>query len=244
MSVNYSEELSQAFVVGPNELKKLVGLLEKRIGKVSFSAECIDKIQREFTTVKDLIDYENSKSKRICRIYLSARSEDYSKSATIAFRDSSSFSGGVSLSITANEDVVLQLKDKMLDIVVGTRPWYNLLAHSDLATPTGFVFYLLFCVVVIVLNTFIAFKFGLISDSKEGMELGDQLMSFIWLTFIIFFILYFAFFSKLLKRLFPLGIFAIGQGKSQYETLERIQWCVVIAFMVSLAAGVVLLIFK
>lgn len=143
MNVNYSETLSQAFVVGPDELKKLVELLQKRIGEVSISADCIDNIQREFTTVKDLIDYENPKSKRICRIYLSAR-EGFEKSATIAFRDSSSFSGGVSLSITAREDVVLRLKDKILDIVAGTRPWYNSLARLDSATPTGFVFYLLF----------------------------------------------------------------------------------------------------
>ena len=94
MNVNYSDELPQAFVVGPDELKKLVELLEKRIGEVSISADCIDKIQREFTTVKDLIDYENPKSKRICRIYLTA-GEGFEKSATIAFRDSSSFRGGV-----------------------------------------------------------------------------------------------------------------------------------------------------
>ena len=65
-----------------------------------------------------MIDYENPKSKRICRIYLSAR-EDFEKSSTIAFRDSSSFSGGVSLSITAREDVVLRLKDKIFGYCCG-----------------------------------------------------------------------------------------------------------------------------
>lgn len=242
MNVNYSEELSQAFVVGPDELKKLVDLLQERIGKVSISADCIDKIQREFTTVKDLIDYENPKLKRICRIYLSAR-EGFEKSATITFRDSSPFSGGISLSITAREDVVLRLKDKMLDIVAGTRPWYNLLARFDSATLTGLVFYFLFFLIGIILSTFIAFKFGLISDSKEEMELGDQLEALIFLTSIIFPIVYFAFLSKLLEWLFPLGVFIIGQGKSRFKNLKWVQG-VVITFMVSLAAGVVLLIFK
>lgn len=244
MNVNYSEELSQAFVVEPEELKKLVELLQKRVGTVSISADCVDNIERKFSTVKELIDYENPKSKRVCRIYLSARSEDYSKSATLVFRDSSSFSGGVSLNITAREDVVLRLKDKILDIVAGTRPWYNSLARFDSATPTGFVFYLLFFVVVIILSTFIAFKFGLISDSKEEMKLRDQLRAFIWLTSIIFSIMYFAFFSKLLKWLFPSAVFTIGQGESQYETLKRVQWGVVISFAVSFAAGCLLLIFK
>ncbi len=243
MKVNYSEELPHAFVVGPDELKKLVGLLQECIGEVSLSVDCIDKLQREFPTVKDLIDYENPKSKRICRIYLSAR-EDIEKSATITFRDASSFSGGVSLSITAREDVVLRLKDKMLDIVAGTRPWYNSLARSDLASQTGLVFYFLSFLGVIVLSTFIAFKFGLISDSKEGMEFGDQLRSFIWFTSAIFVIVYLAFFSKLLKWLFPLAVFTIGQGEYRFETLKRVQWGVVISLAVSLAAGCLLLIFQ
>ncbi len=239
MSVNYFEELSQAFVVGPEELKKLVEPLQKHIGKISISTDCMDNIQREFSTVKELIDYENPKSKRIRRIYLSARSDDYLKSATIAFRDSS-FGGGVSLSITAREDAVLRLKDKMWDIVAGTRPWYNLLARFDSGTLTGLVFYFF----LIILSTFIAFKFGPISDFKEEMELEDQLTVFILFTSVIFSMVCLVFFSKLLKWLFPLGIFAVGQGISRYETLEQIQWCVVIPFIVSLAAGVVLLIFK
>ena len=109
LNVNYSEELPQAFVVGPDEIRELVELLDKRIGKVSISADCLDKIQREFTTVKDLIEYENPKSKRICRIYLTAR-EGFEKSATIAFRDSSCLGEVYRLSITAREDVVLTVK--------------------------------------------------------------------------------------------------------------------------------------
>ena len=239
MSVNYSEELSQAFVVGPDEFKKLVDLLQKHIGKVSISTDCIDKIQRKFTTVKDLIDYENPKSKRICRIYLSARSEDYAKSATIAFRDSSSFSGGVSLSITAREDVVLRLKDKILDIVAGTRRWYNPLTPFDFTSITHWGIYFLFICVVFSLIGFLAFKFGLISDDKEGIELRDQVRGFIIFPSFIFIIMFFTFLSKPFKWLFPSGVFTISQGKSRFETLKWIQRSVAIPFVVSLTAGLV-----
>ena len=244
MNVNYSEELSQAFVVGPAELKKLVELLQKRIGKVSISADCIDKIQREFTTVKDLIDYENPKSKRICRIYLSAR-EGFEKSATIAFRDSSSFSGGVSLSITAREDVVLRLKDKILDIVEGTRPWYNALTRFfDVANIKHWIVYILFAFLVFILIGFLALKFGLISDDKEGIEFRNQVRVFITFPSVIFLIVCFTFLSKPFKRLFPSGVFTIGQEKSRFKGLKRFQWGVVISFAVSFAAGCLLLIFK
>ena len=245
MSVNYFEELSQAFVVGPEELKKLVEPLQKHIGKISISTDCMDNIQREFSTVKELIDYENPKSKRIRRIYLSARSDDYLKSATIAFRDSSSFSGGVSLSITAREDIVLRLKDKILDIVEGTRPWYNPLTRFfDVANIKHWIVYILLVFSMVILIGFLAFKFGLISDDKEGIELRDQVRGFIIFPSFIFLFVCFAFLSKPFKCLFPLAVFTIGQGKSRFKSLKRVQWGVVISFAVSFAAGCLLLIFK
>ena len=239
MNVNYSEELPQAFVVGPDELKKLVELLQKRIGEVSISADCIDKIQRKFSTVKELIDYENSKLKRICRIYLSAQSDDYSKSATIAFRDSSSFSGGVSLSITAREDVVLRLKDKILDIVEGTRQWYNLITRFfDVANIKHWIVYILFVFLIVILIGFLAFKFGLISDDKEGIEFRNQVTVFITFPSVIFLIVCFTFLPKPFKWLFPSGVFTIGQEKSRFKSLQRVQG-VITAFAASLTAGLV-----
>ncbi len=244
MNVNYSETLSQAFVAGPDELKKLVELLQKRIGEVSISADCIDNIQREFTTVKALIDYENPTSRKIFRIYLTAH-EGFEKSATIAFRDSSSFSGGVSLSITAREDIVLRLKDKILDIVEGTRPWYNPLTRFfDVANIKHWIVYILLVFSMVILIGFLAFKFGLISDDKEGIELRDQVRGFIIFPSFIFLFVCFAFLSKPFKCLFPLAVFTIGQGKSRFKSLKRVQWGVVISFAVSFAAGCLLLIFK
>lgn len=99
MDVRYSEELKQAFIFAPNDLKKLVELLQKRIGRVNISVDCADEIERKFNTVKEVFDFENTKSKRIHRIHLSAESDDYSKFATIIFRDSSWFNYGVSLNI-------------------------------------------------------------------------------------------------------------------------------------------------
>ena len=237
MNVNYSEELSQAFVVEPDELKKLVELLQKHIGEVSISADCIDKIQREFTTIKDLIDYENPKSKRICRIYLSAR-ESFKKSATIAFRDSSSFSEGVSLSITAREDVVLRLKDKVLDVISGMFPWYSPIGRIKLMSPIGFTLYLLGAFLFFVLILFLSFKLKLIPNLNEESQINSEVASLILLPSIGGSL----FLGRLLKWLFPSAVFTIGQGKSRFETLKWVQR-VVIPVMVSLVIGGLRLIF-
>lgn len=167
MNVRYSEELSHAFVVRPDELKKLVELLQKRIGKVDISADCVDKIEREFDTLKERIAYENPKSKRIRRIHLSARSDNYSKSATVVFRDS--FLMGVSINVNGREDVVSRLKEDILDIGAGMCPWYDVMHRINFsliscgAWMIGFFMWFLSFICALTLK----FKWVSLSDSGE-----------------------------------------------------------------------------
>ena len=235
MKGRYSEELSHAFVVRPDELKKLVELLQKRIGKVDISVDCVDKIEREFNTVKELIAYENSKSKRIRRIHLSARSDNYSKSATIVFRDS--FFMGVSINVNGREDVVSRLKEEILDIIAGMRPWYDVFARLDLFTIIGVGFLIL----LFIFSIFILFEWIPVADSPSSDSKnvkGSALSIVFWL--IISLGLWG--FYRLRGILFPRAVFTIGQGESRFRILEKVRWGVVIAFFVSFAAGLVLLI--
>lgn len=235
MKGRYSEELSHAFVVRPDELKKLVELLQKRIGKVDISVDCVDKIEREFNTVKELIAYENSKSKRIRRIHLSACSDNYSKSATIVFRDS--FLMGVSINVNGREDVVSRLKEEILDIVAGMRPWYDIFARLALVTIIGVGFLIL----LFIFSIFILFEWITVVDSPSSdskIVKGSALSIVFWL--IISLGLWG--FYRLRGILFPRAVFIIGQGKLRFRTLEKVRWGVVIAFFVSFAAGFVLLI--
>ena len=140
MKGRYSKELSHAFVVSPDELKKLVELLQKRIGEVDISVKCADDFSREFNTVKELIAYENPKPKRIRSIRLGARSDDYSKSATIVFRDHFFFRSGISIDATGREDVVSRLKEEILDVVAGMCPWYNFAFHPTAPIIIGVIF--------------------------------------------------------------------------------------------------------
>ena len=233
MSVNYSEELSQAFIVGPDELKKLIELLQKRIGEVTIRVDCIDKIERKFSTVKELIDYENPKSKRIRRIHLSARSDNYSKSATIVFRGS--FFMGVSINVNGREDVVSRLKEDILDIVTGMRPWYDIVYNSKVSITISFIFGMISMLWILSALGYKIGEIGLINFLRDVMPI--QLIASIMFVVVWWFLL-----KKPYGYLFPQASFLIGQGKSRFKTLEKVRWGVVIAFFVSFAAGLVPLI--
>ena len=218
-----NKELKQAFVVGPSALKKLTKLLQDHIGKVKISSECADGIDREFETINHLIDYENPKSKEICCVRLSARSDDYSKSATIIlpflFRQ---------IRIDIPEQTDIELRREIEDIIEGTRPWYNRLACiRPVRAP-----YLIFLFVLLGLKSVRWWLF----TQKSKVEVPDLLNFSILVLFLLIIIGIVVFFaSRLWNYCFPQAVFTIGQGKSRFEYKERIRWAVIIGYVVALS---------
>ena len=160
MNVHYSKELSHAFVVSPDGLKKLVGLLQKRIGEVDISVKCADDLSREFSTLKDLIAYENPKPKEIRSIYLRARSDDYSKSAAVIFRGYSWLGPGISIDANGREDVISRLKEEILDIIAGMRPKYDVMYRINLVNRAWIVFGILLFVGLLLSFSILTVELG------------------------------------------------------------------------------------
>ena len=228
MNVHYSKKLSHAFVANSDNLEKLVKLLQNRVGEVNISTDCADGFSRDFNTIEDLIDYENPYSKEIRRIDLSARSDGYKKSADIDFAGGIS-QRGILIRFKGGEEVVLGLRDKTQDIIAGMRPWYSWISRINSDYTMGIIVWLLYLTVRLARSW--------LSISDYEVELGYVIM--IPLLFIILLIaLFFG------KRLFPPAAFAIGQGNGRYKLKEQIRWCVVVAFLVSVAAGVLPLIWQ
>lgn len=241
MDVHYSKELSHAFVVSPDELGKLVGLLQKRIGEVDISVKCADDLSRKFRTLKDLIAYENPKPKEISSIDLRARSDTYSKSARIVFRRPSWLSWGISIDANGREDVVSRLKEEILDIMAGMRPKYDVMYRINFVTSTWIVFGILFFVGLLLSFSMLAVVWGWVPVP----ELKKNITSFLRPIRLALYApqvisLAIAISSnRILKSFFPKAVFTIGQGKSRFEHQEKVRWAVIIGFWVSLTASLV-----
>jgi len=238
MNVHYSKELSHAFVVGPSDLKKIVELLQKRIGKVEISTGCVDDLSREFKTLKELLAYENPKLKEIRSVYLRARSDDYSKSTTIIFRKSTRFSSGISIDANGREDVVSRLKEEILDIIGGMRPWYSVMHRVNFFYVFFISWLILFTIRILSYISALALKFKWVPVSEELTSLAALPRG--WLLILTILLLVLGFFSNKLRDFsFPPIVFAIGQGELRYKRKEQFQWVVIVGFGVSLAASLV-----
>ena len=235
MNVHYSKEILQAFLIGSPELQEVVALFEKYIGKVDIRVKCSDDFSRDFDTLKELIAYRNTKSKEIRRIYLTARSDDYKKSAAIAFVDSTW--SGILIDYKGPENTVSRLKEETLDIIAGMRPWYNVVFDRKVSMTISCIYGM---ISILWIQSALGYKIGnmgLINFLRDVMPI--QLIAAI-----IFMILWWFLLKKPYEYLFPQAVFVIGQGKSRFEHQQRVRWCVIIGFFVSLAAGLIIAILQ
>ncbi len=207
MNVLYSKKLPRPFVINECQLEKLTKLLQHRIGEVSFGFSCADGLRYEFGAIKDLIDYENPKSKKIHAIRLHAKSDKNSKSAEIIFNYQ-----GISIDFAINKDEMLGLRDALQNILEGTRPWYSWIVRRR-----GYIHFI-FGSITTVVGTYWYTSLKIL----ENMEhVGDLLMPLILLAFSSFVIGYVV--SRLTHGYFPEAVFLIGQEKSRYKHLSWIQ---------------------
>jgi hypothetical protein len=238
MDASYSVELSHAFVIGEDELKKLTRLLSDRIGALEIRADCADDVARTFTTLSELVAFENPQGKEIRRLYISARSDDFTKRATIDLFGSRW--RGISLEFHARDDVVSRLRTEVLDVVGGMRPWYAVLHRADFVSISLIVYLLLWFGLLIA----VAFKWIPVQASKEGNASGSAMAQLIVYGGIAVLFAMGIALNRFRDILFPRAVFLIGQGKARFQQLERFQWGVVIAFIVSFAAGVIIAIWQ
>jgi hypothetical protein len=226
MRAECSESLSQPFVVGEEELKKLTTLLRDKVGSVTITAKCADKIERGFDSVKALLSYENSRAKEIKGLRLSAISKDYKDHAAINLRGQWWESIGLSIS-GDREESVIRLRDNVREILAGARPAYWWLVRDFVQT--GFL-----------LVTGLAFVIAGLGHLKlldpEALPVPKFLTP--WTLLLVVGVV-----GYLLNRLrdlwFPRGAFLIGQGTRRYGTLQAFHTIVLLGLVVGLVTSIV-----
>lgn len=237
MTATASLEIWHAFVVDGQHVKKLVGFLHQPIGDVEIEATCVDGIERHFPDAKRLLAYENALSCAIRELRISARSDDGSKAATLVFSDSEFRSVWADLSGT--ELVVQRLRDDIVTVIEGTRPWYARFARLDFFPVMFVALFALWVVLNLAVALNIATSFGWLATSGAEMTKETAALHRVYSVLLVLAAVAVGYIlNRVRKRLFPIGTFAIGQAKERYEFLEKIRWAVCISFLVSLAAGV------
>lgn len=233
--------LPASFIVKEKSLGKLIKLLNERIGEVEITAKCSDDITRVFKDVSSLASFENSREKRINLLDISAESDDRENRASIEF-SSESYPNGIYIRATAQDDIVTNLRNDICEIIDGLKPWYHILSKTNF-----FIFLYAFGAFyfLLIFGLFFALERGWTSTRyAETIAKSPVTTSFLLVSSAVCVPLLAYIATRLQQILFPQAIFLLGQEIVRYETLEKIRWGFVIAFIASFLSGIVLLAFQ
>src|ERR1035437_3647464 len=130
MRVRRQESLTQPFVLTSNDLNKLYANFQKWLNKISFEISSKDSLKREFSTLEDLLSFENPPQKEIRSLLLSGFSHDPETSIIIIFEIASE--RNILISIEGEEDAVMAINNSLEECLSGIKPWYYLLARINI----------------------------------------------------------------------------------------------------------------
>lgn len=229
MNISATEFLKEAFVIQEEDLSKLDEVFGKVSGDNTYEIKTSDGITREYNSIKDITNFENSASNPIVKFNISSHSIDPKIWASVSFENDSIHPIHYSLQGSGEElsDLLEEIKYRF----EGMRPWYSKLAKAD------FVSYALILLVIIQIVAVIIGAFDLIPENGGSSQNENDSES--RALFLVYLILGSTVFlgwvlNQIRKKLFPIGVFAIGQGRKRHELLEKIRWSVIIGGGLSL----------
>ncbi len=132
MKVSREESLTQPFVLTAPDLENLHNRLQKWVTNFNFEVTSKDSLKREFSTLNDLLGFENPPNKDIESLRLRAYSESLDTRVWIKF-DKDSLRN-IFISIEGDEEAAVAINDSLEESFSAIKPWYALLARTDFYT--------------------------------------------------------------------------------------------------------------
>lgn len=214
-------------------LEKLHSTLSGRLPHINMRISCADQLDRKFFSIDDLQVFDNPERAAIVTLEISAQTETGDQWFLISLgRDRPD---NVRVSFNANEENGLSLNAAANDIIDSLRPWYSWVALADWYWIVfgGWMLYNLLSIAFWLLpagETPIAFSWdsrATVNDLLKALAIGFVPIAVGLLLNIV------------RDRYFPLGVFAIGQGKMRHAAQETIRTVWIAGLAVSVVTTVV-----
>ncbi len=199
-------------------------------GSAVFSVDCADGSAVKYDSVEDVLKLPNAGERRIERIRIATT--EGSVAGSVSLKDS--YFGAIAYDISGPQRDVFYVAGQLEDCIAALRQWYSPIASANLPV------YLLASVITMSLSMWLFASTITLYDPgvfiKKEMPLSEGLVVF--LVLIASFVLVGGTMFMARKYLFPVGIFACGDGKNRYDRLESVRLGVAVAFLISLLASI------
>ncbi len=232
MKISRLTSETSVFVAHADVLKRFCDDIQALLPKLKLTAACGDKLVRSFESFEEFKHFNNPKRSAIQELNITACDDSRENSLSLTLNTEKT--RNCRLSIDADEVIAIKLNNLCVDFVESERPWYSWFARVDwyLIVFGGWLVAQLWGLAIFLVrhgNQQLQF-------SSTGLTAG-VLVSGIGVAFLP--VLVGVALNLLRNRIFPTGVFALGDGVGRHASDEVIRTVVVAAFAVSVAASLV-----
>ncbi|QGT81328.1 hypothetical protein [Pseudomonas coronafaciens] len=216
----------QSFVLDVPAVTSIWETLQKSDFQVEAVMDCGDGISRRTTLLNDVVNYSNPPKAQLESVKFHGYNRSKGNYATVFVGAEHSIN--LSFSLTGTAVQVSDTRERLVNIFDSIKPWYDRVTKLD------------FFVVLGLILIFGGMYSTLLSQSKPKADY-TPLQAFYILGGSVALVVSGAalawFLNKARSKIFPKAVFQIGHGIRREEFSEKIRWCVVVAFVVSIAAA-------
>lgn len=220
----FSRETKWAITVEPENLRKIVAEMNLD-GKLTITAGCVDRTDRKFENVEELIKYANPWERRIQTLTFESAS---ATSPEVIYVRLGLFSWRTTeIRIIGDDSFVSNKRDQILTELAGARPWYAFLHLTDPLTAILVIF------VTFLVSLSFLYVFGAFGPPKRTITTPSSEIPAAY--FIVWTAYFFAGVGilKILRHIiFPAVSFRIGHQEKRFQTLEKFRWLLVSALVI------------
>lgn len=222
--------IGHALELGEKEIFRIWKLIEDEIGPPHLEAECTDDVARQFSSLQDLLEYQNDASRAVTRLTIRATSLGSSRGPdclTAVLQVGLSWSTA-RCAIEAPETILLRTRASIEETLHEAKPWY-----APFAGKQGFVGQLVLWIIALILLAGSTFRLPIIATAIAaaspltlviaGAVVGAMLAAPL---------------NKVRESLFPSVTYLLGNGTKRNHLREKIRWGVLVAFVVSAIASI------
>lgn len=243
MNTSKSRSLNLAFVLDAQALDRITDLLTKKVlerieldecrfkKEIEYEAKLSDSTTKSKLSIGDLLDLPNSPTRQIKQIHIHTPYVSAELQADVWFKNETITP--VYYAVRGDEETVESLSSNLEDEIAGVRQWYTPLTSdraSMMAGMYGLVLSFLTLAFVLSLAAFGTILKPYIVNIPVVVA-GSILL--LVLPAILFGLALFG------AKLFPTGIFAIGQGEQRHKRLKKIRTTILISVPLTLLIEIV-----
>ena len=221
----FNKVVFKSFVLGEEQIRSLAKVLQDYAGEPAISVECADDATRSFENTEELFEYQNAKRRRITSLSLRSytgmhtleeaeASIDFTCGASQTRWDSYTF-----VRVGGEERRTSVTNRELHEVIEGSQPWYSWISKTNTLSLWWPVFFVTLYVLYI--------QFGLVSSPVSAPVTISAIT--LWRVFQVAVLSGCSALATayVVRVLFPVSVFLIGQEKKRHKTKDRVRWIVI-----------------